>query len=158
MTVTEQVFVDDSICLSICIMLLKLIGGVVRNCGFMWEPGAYAGILIFMIVYHLFSNSFKLDWKIMFLTLCVITTYSTAGYLAFFCVIILYFYYNHQLYQKHRAIIPAVLLSIFLVGYSLLYENTDFWVIRSNVMLNKVRSRSRNFQGEHELVFHDLEL
>ena len=35
-----------------------------RNSGFMWEPGAYAAILIFFLYYRLFINNFKVDTKV----------------------------------------------------------------------------------------------
>lgn len=125
------------------------IGGIIRNCGFMWEPGAYAGILIFMIIYRLFINNFKIDWKLLFLTLCLITTFSTAGYLALFCIILFYFYYNQQLYQRHKAIIPTVLFVVFLIGYGI-YINTNFLSEKvENYAEQGTKSWGWSFQGEH---------
>ena len=39
----------------------KYYGVFPRNCGFMWEPGAYAMVLNFMIVYKLHRDNYVLD-------------------------------------------------------------------------------------------------
>ena len=59
-----------------------------RNSGFMWEPGAYAAILIFFLYYRLFINNFKVDIKVIIILIALFTTFSTAGYLALFVFII----------------------------------------------------------------------
>ena len=59
-----------------------------RNSGFMWEPGAYAAILIFFLYYRLFINNFKVDIKVIIILIALFTTFSSAGYLSFFVFII----------------------------------------------------------------------
>ena len=60
----------------------------IRNCGFMWEPGAFAGILIIAIAIRLSQNNFKLDKYVIIFIIGIITTYSTAGYIAMYFLIV----------------------------------------------------------------------
>jgi len=59
-----------------------------RNSGFMWEPGAFALMLIIGFSLHLYLNSFKIDGKraIVYL-LALITTFSTMGYVVSLIII-----------------------------------------------------------------------
>lgn len=56
--------------------------GLNRNNGFMWEPGAFAMIIIWAIVFNLTSNETKLNKKFWVYLIALLTTFSTAGYLA----------------------------------------------------------------------------
>lgn len=53
----------------------------------MWEPGAYAMILNILIAYNICRQGFQLNRHIKVYTIILLTTFSTAGYLAFlsFC-------------------------------------------------------------------------
>jgi hypothetical protein len=89
--------------------------GAHRNCGFMWEPGAFASILVIFIMYRFQTNNFKLDKIIILFSIALITTFSTAGYLAFGFIMAAYMYKN-----KIKLINPLYLfLYIFLIigGY-----------------------------------------
>ena len=61
--------------------------GINRNNGFMWEPGAFAMIIIWAMIYNWSSNETKLNKKFWVYFIALITTFSTAGYLAFVFVI-----------------------------------------------------------------------
>lgn len=66
-----------------------------RNSGFMWEPGAYSCILIFLLYYHWFTNGIKLDVKTVIIIIAPLTTFSTAGYLSLFFAVILFLLSNN---------------------------------------------------------------
>lgn len=91
-----------------------------RNSGFMWEPGAYAAILIFFLYYRLFINNFKVDIKVIIILIALFTTFSTAGYLALFVFIICYFTYHR------KAIFPILLLPFAVIYGIYYYHSTDF--------------------------------
>lgn len=61
-----------------------------RNCGFMWEPGAFAFVLIIIIVFKLYLSDFKTDRTILILVLALITTFSTMGYICLFLISVPY--------------------------------------------------------------------
>jgi hypothetical protein len=94
-----------------------------RNCGFMWEPGAYAMILNFMIVYKLHRDNYVLDKKILLLVLALISTFSTAGYLGLFFITIFYIIKRYS--RRALLILPFVLLA-FVYGVVKLYNTADF--------------------------------
>lgn len=52
----------------------------IRNCGFMWEPGAFAFMLILAILIHFHNNGIKLDFIVIFYLLLIASTLSTMGY------------------------------------------------------------------------------
>ena len=103
----------------------EFFGPLVRNCGFMWEPGAYAAVLIFMIIFHLADNDYTPDWKIGFLALCLLSTFSTSGILSLFFIVAIFIFKNRQFYMKYQAIIPVII--ILILTFDLwVYYSTDF--------------------------------
>lgn len=55
-----------------------------RNSGFMWEPGAFALMIILGLILHYFLNNGKLNTKrFSFYIISLITTFSTMGYVVF---------------------------------------------------------------------------
>lgn len=70
-----------------------------RNCGYAWEPGAYADYICLAIFINLFFNSSDSNSKKRFwvLVASLISTQSTSGYVIF-VVIILYHYFNKKLH------------------------------------------------------------
>lgn len=66
-------------------------GLTLRNCGPFWEPGAFQGFLNLAIMLLLLSKdalSKKCIVKVCCLTVAVITTFSTGGYIVLFCIIL----------------------------------------------------------------------
>ncbi len=92
---------------------------MVRNCGFMWEPGAFAWILVMMLFYRWLSSGIKLkDKRTIVYIIGIITTFSTAGYLALFCIVFLYAYHVRASFGKYLLII-LLLMYIIPVMYNL---------------------------------------
>jgi len=54
-----------------------------QNHGFMWEPTAFAGVILFAMMIHLTMNGSKLDTKFSVLLMALLTTLSTTGFVAF---------------------------------------------------------------------------
>jgi hypothetical protein len=92
-----------------------------RNSGPFWEPGAFAGYLIVAIVLNIIltGNLFK-NKKGFILSLALVSTLSTSGYLAFGILIISYI----MLYQKasNRILyVPLIIIALYLS-----YTQLDF--------------------------------
>ncbi len=65
---------------------------VFRNSGFMWEPKGFSNFLIIALIFRLFQNNLKLyDKYVIVIILAIITTFSTAGFIALFFVFLFYF-------------------------------------------------------------------
>ncbi len=89
-----------------------------RNSGFMWEPKGFSNFLILAIFFRLILNGIKLiDKKILVLILGVISTFSTAGLISLFIIIIFYFL------NKNIKILITV-FPVFLIVSSLIFFNS----------------------------------
>jgi hypothetical protein len=100
-----------------------------RNSGFMWEPGAFAMIIIMMILYNWFTRGIKFTKSNIIYFIALITTLSTAGYISLLILIIIYLYNKNR--NKKKTIIlltvsvlilyPVVLNTEFLGGKIISY-------------------------------------
>jgi hypothetical protein len=84
-----------------------------RNSGFMWEPGAFAAMLLFPIYIQFQSNGFKIDKQIIILIIALLTTISTMGYIGFLLILFVY-----QLNNKKKTAIlmlPLILVAAFFI-------------------------------------------
>lgn len=90
--------------------LMSLEGlSIIRNSGFMWEPGGYAMILIFVLTIRLYVNN-SLDKKDWFLFVLLLSTFSTSGYLAI--IFLLGYNYSKSKYFLFLVVPILLLLSI----------------------------------------------
>ena len=82
--------------------------GLNRNCGFSWEPGAFASIVVFGIVLNLLNYNTLNNNNFIILTIGLFTTFSTTGYIAFaIWLLFRYIYYSHS---TKRVIIGIVII------------------------------------------------
>lgn len=83
-----------------------------RNCGFAWEPGGFASILVFAIFVNLIRN--KLQWKyntpLWIMILALASTQSTTGWTASGILLIWFVTRQRMWYVWGLALIPIVLL------------------------------------------------
>ena len=93
--------------------------GVNRNNGFMWEPGAFAMIIIWAMIYNRSSSVTKLSTKFWIYLIALITTFSTAGYLAFMFVI-------SGFYTKQLSLVKALFLGIPILLIAAYVYRLDF--------------------------------
>jgi hypothetical protein len=82
-----------------------------RNSGFFWEPGAYACFLILILILNLFLNTFVFERDSKIITIAILTTASTTGYLV--VLIILFLLYRYKVPKLNVWVI--VLLPILVV-------------------------------------------
>jgi hypothetical protein len=69
-------------------------GQPMRNCGFVWEPGAYGCFAVLALLMHFTLNKFKFDRNALILVLAIITTLSTTAYLGMLFVFLLFYRFN----------------------------------------------------------------
>ena len=106
----------------------------IRNSGFMWEPGAYALMLIFLLSYRFLHNEIKLDKHILVLFVSLLTTMSTAGYIAVFFIIIYYMLNNKVLFKNKIGFFIGLIFFLFFLYLSYyVYFSLDF-------MSNKIQA------------------
>jgi hypothetical protein len=93
---------------------------ILRNSGPVYEAGMFATILILALIFNTIQERALVNRKNGVLIAAVLTTFSTAGYLALFCFLISYFICERDLFKK-TFWIPLLL---FLSVYS--YYNVSF--------------------------------
>ena len=95
-----------------------------RNNGFMWEPGAYAMVLIFLIVYNISKYGLQMNTHIKMYSIALFSTFSTLGYLCLFVLVLLFVLRGRNIYLKF------VLLLLFFIAST--------WLINADFLLPKV--------------------
>jgi hypothetical protein len=108
-----------------------------RNCGFMFEAGAYATFLSVVISIYLVLSNFHLKSKYFYvLFISILTTFSTTGYICLYLVIILILY-NKNIKNKAFLLFITVPFVISVIIFSFIkipflndkilriYYNTD---------------------------------
>ena len=94
-----------------------------RNCGFMWEPGAYAMMLNILIPYKLHRDNYQIDAPLILMFLALVSTFSTAGY--FGIVIVLLFLIFRKKTRFSFFVVPVLLAALVIFSYRL-YNSADF--------------------------------
>jgi len=107
-----------------------------RNSGPFWEAGAFAGFLVLAIVFNCIQKNslFKNKEGIVFI-LALLTTMSTAGYIAFFVFAISWIYY------REKSIMKLFFLPLALIVAFLIYNRLEF-------LDTKVESQIANIDKE----------
>lgn len=100
--------------------------GFPRNCGPFWEPGAFSGYLLMVVL--LYFNDLNDFWKkyrkeSVILILAFITTFSTQGYVAAFVLALSWYVTNT--YKRNLVKISFLFLSFVYIFY-LSYESLPF--------------------------------
>ena len=97
-----------------------------RNCGFMWEPGAFAAVLVVTIyinTFHIGENIFSLKNSIFILA--IVTTQSTMGFIALLVPVGLVVQKAIAENEKMRQI-SLVLIPILIVFFVVIFSKLDF--------------------------------
>jgi hypothetical protein len=118
--------------------------GLSRNSGFMWEPGAFGGILIFAIIYYYITGKKSLNRRIYVLSAIAITTVSTTtimGLLLFVMLIILKNSGKKPLFQFFSFIVFILIaIQIYALPFmgqkinSYLKDNLDYTEFNENLV------------------------
>jgi hypothetical protein len=94
-----------------------------RNCGFAWEPGGYACILIFLLGYQLVRNHFKFDKYSIVFIISIISTFSTSGYIALYLLAVSIILYKKRKFRNPFYLIASIGLLAFFVQF---YNTSEF--------------------------------
>jgi len=91
-----------------------------RNPGPFWEPGLFAVFLNLALVFNFIETKKIWGIKNIVLTLALVSTLSTAGYIAFFVLVFSFYLVNQSLAKK------IIFSAILLPGLLTLYFSLDF--------------------------------
>lgn len=93
--------------------------GKQRNCGFTWEPGAFAAFLLIGMVFNLIRTGFRLNYRLPVYIIALLSTYSTMGYIVLLIVILFY------ALNKKSKLAVAFMLPIIVI-MAIFYQKLDF--------------------------------
>jgi hypothetical protein len=118
-----------------------------RNSGFMWEPGAYAMMLVLAILLNIIDTKIYDAKRILLYTIVLVTTMSTLGYISLIVIAILLLVTSKN---KIKYFLPFFVL--FLILYFELYK-LDFLFpkINSYLLESENNFSGLNYSGIHEV-------
>lgn len=98
-----------------------------RNPGFSWEPGMNASIICTAIFINLIINKFRLkkNKNLFYLTIALITSFSTTGYMTFICVILPFYLINISRKWAIRLFIILVPVVVYLFQLDFMGEKLE---------------------------------
>jgi len=108
-----------------------------RNCGFCWEPGAFACLCIFALFLNYFFEAKKSKKVNLVLLIGLLTTFSTTGYSIAFLLVCSSLLWNKKMRTK-MFLIPVVLLFFYVM------LNCDFLWEKISEQLSKMTDFETN--------------
>lgn len=94
--------------------------GLTRNSGPLHEPGGFATVLVFFLSYNYSKGERLSSMKNLFYLVCLITTFSTSGYLSLSLVLMVFIGRRKHVFIKSLAIVLVIFVSFYF------YKNIDF--------------------------------
>jgi hypothetical protein len=82
-----------------------------RNSGFMWEPGAFAVMLLIALTFNLIFNRFTLNAKFHVLLIALLTTLSTSGYIL---LVVMAMFLLSNIRTRNKVVLVPLFVSGFL--------------------------------------------
>ena len=117
----------------------------IRNCGFMWEPGAFSAVVTLALYIHIFSEEEALfSTKNKVFALALLTTQSTMGFLSLFIPIVMLLKDNFSENKLFRQL-SVFILPVFIVSFYLLFSNLTF-------LSKKITKEFNNVETELALI------
>ena len=94
--------------------------GLYRNSGFAHEPGAFSLFLCFGVYLNYLKGKGLFSWRMVIYVIAIITTFSTAGYIAFFTLGLIF------LLESKRRVLGILILPLVLYFTYNFYINSEF--------------------------------
>ncbi len=119
-----------------------------RNCGPFWEPGAFAGYLV-LALFLILRDFEKINKKIfIFISIALITTFSTTGYISYFLILIIMllkkkiiYFDNNKFYGPIFVIIIISILGVYF------YNEFDLLSNKINLQFEASQYQLKNYQS-----------
>ncbi len=126
-------------------------GDTIRNSGFAWEPGRMACIIDVALLFYLLRTRLKFNtFKFYVLVSCLITTFSTTGYVVF--LVVLYVSYISVKKVKLSIIIGCGLLGLTFIQLPFIGEKIPLLISHANESAMTEISAKLNWENENNKV------
>ena len=90
--------------------------GLMRNCGFCWEPGLFASFIVLGMVFNILIYKKLFNRNFLILVAGLFTTFSTTGYVAFILLLGLY-YLNKYISNWRKAFLKALIFIPLVIAF-----------------------------------------
>lgn len=102
-----------------------------RNCGFAYEPGYFAGFIVFAVLVNVLRSKILFNRNFIVLVLGLITTVSTTGFIAFIAILAFYGFAKRIKYRV--IIIPFVFVLIYyIINLDFMYSKVTELVLNQD--------------------------
>ena len=118
---------------------------LLRNTGFMWEPGYFALIIVFALGYRWLNYGIKFDKHFYVYFTAILTTFSTAGYFALLVLISAYFLKKSSI--KNVLLVFGISIIFFIYVYQL-----DFMRGKIDIYLTAIAANDFNYDVNYQSV------
>ena len=109
---------------------------IARNCGFMWEPGAFGAMLVIALIVYILREGLKMNKVVMIYLISIITTLSTTAYINLMFIPVFILTYN---YTRKNKMLAVVLLAVCFVV---------FFLQSNNVVIDKITSQLASIDND----------
>lgn len=110
----------------------------------MWEPGAYAMVLNILIAYNIARYGIQFNKHIKMYVIALMTTFSTAGYLSLFILLLVFLLKGQNVYIKMGMILCVV------ISFTWMF-NADFLLPKIEKFIESSEKGRVSHQGYREL-------
>ena len=122
--------------------------GLKRNSGFMWEPGAYAMMLSWAMLFLLYETRFQWNRRMIVYGIAMLTTFSLMGYPSMVLLILMFLAQKSDWKKIGYTMVGGGLLLLLLMQTPLFQEQRDmmankveFYANDSQIQLYRARNR-----------------
>ena len=124
-----------------------------RNSGPFWEPGAFSVFLTIALMLNILVKNRIADKKNILFIITIITTLSTAGFLALFVILVLVYFFLNPSLKKALLLVPMIAL------FTVLIINLPFMLpkIQNNIIIaeNNNTSRFGSALSDYKLIYEN---
>jgi hypothetical protein len=132
-------------------------GDYYRNCGFMWEPGAFALMIIFGLLLHLYLTDFNPRYRrVIIYLIALASTLSTMGYLVVFIVFLIFLIKQKKLSYFIILLPVFVIIFISIINLDFLFPELEMHLDYSNLIENKEYTRDYSLGKLNRLGYNNL--
>ncbi len=103
------------------------LGGLNRNSGMFWEPGAFAGYIIFSMLFLFNAKDRLSSIMLIVMSITILTTQSTTGYIALFIYVTGFLWNRARSFSSISKRVVRIVITLFMIfGALLAYSNLPF--------------------------------
>lgn len=125
----------------------------IRNAGFMWEAGAFAMMALIAFIYRFCKNDMRLDLHCYIYIVAIVTTFSSAGYLALMLFFVCYFISKRNIWSTALLLVLIFVCIPYIYQLEFMSEKFEEYTSNANLNAASYNERLEMFEYNRFLVF-----